>query len=123
LGLGFSKNKEVRNFLKGQEFLHKFGWKVINLVAQSIDRLYCVSQLYPSTNKQEKSSKMIYPFKIIQLLDRKMINSDTVLKMILFDNLSNNLSFIGSVGIVRILCLYTNIVLIKQYIDPELTRA
>jgi len=65
LSIGFSKNRGVRDFLEEQDFLHKFGWKVINLVAQSIDRLYCVSQLYSSTNKQEESSKITYTFKII----------------------------------------------------------
>ena len=56
---------------------------------------------------------MIYIFKIIWLLNRKVIDRDVVLKIRLFDDLSNNLSFTNGIDVVEILCLYANTMLIK----------
>jgi len=52
-----------------------------------------------------------------------MIDRDAVLKIRLFDDLSNSLSSIGSIRVVRILCLYVNAILIKQYVKTKSMRA
>ena len=52
-----------------------------------------------------------------------MIDRDAVLKIRLFNNLSNSLSSIGSIRIVKILCLHINIMLIRQYVKTKLIRA
>jgi len=51
-----------------------------------------------------------------------VIEWDAVLKTRLFDDLSNSLSSIGSIRVVRILCLYVNTMLIRQYIKIKSTR-
>ena len=51
-----------------------------------------------------------------------MIEWDAVLKTRLFDDLSNSLSSIDSIRVVRILCLYINTMLIRQYIKTKSTR-
>ena len=44
---------------EGARFSHKDRQNFINLFTQSISRLYQVSQLYPRTKEQEKSSRVI----------------------------------------------------------------
>ena len=47
----------------------------------------------------------MYIFKIIQSLDRNMIDREAVLVMMLFDNLSNNFNSIGEVSFMEIFIL------------------
>ena len=51
-----------------------------------------------------------------------MTGKNVVLKMMLFNDPLNSFSFIGKVGLVRILCFSANTVSMKQYINPELIR-
>ena len=52
---------------------------------------------------------MIYIFKVIWFPDRKIADKEVVLKMILFDNLSNNFNSTEDVDFVEILCFNTNV--------------
>ena len=51
-----------------------------------------------------------------------MIDKDAILEMILTDDLLNSFSSIDEVRLVEILYFSINIVLIKQYVDLELTK-
>ena len=51
-----------------------------------------------------------------------MTGKKAILKMMLFDNLSNSFSSIDIVREVGILCFYMKVVSTKQWIDSELTR-
>jgi len=55
-------NGDTNNVLaiiqEGARFFYKDKWKFINLIVQSISRLYLVSQLYPRTKEQEESSRV-----------------------------------------------------------------
>ena len=53
----------------------------------------------------------MYIFKIIQWLDGKVTDKNAVLEMMLFNNLSKNLSSTDNIKIVEI--FYINIILIK----------
>ena len=57
---------------------------------------------------------MMYIFKTIWWLDRKVMSREVVLKMILLDDLSNSFSFIRNIKVVEMLYFYMNIVLTKQ---------
>ena len=50
------------------------------------------------------------------------MNRNIVSEIRLFDRSLNNLSFASSINVVGILYFYTDIVLIKQCVEPELTR-
>ena len=60
--------------------------------------------------------------KFIQLLNKKAIERDVVLEMILLDNLLNSLSPINNIRKIGIKQVYANTVLIKQSVKLELTR-
>lgn len=60
--------------------------------------------------------------KFIQLLNRKAIERDVVLEMMLLDNLLNSLSPINNIRKIGIKQVYANTVLIKQSVKLELTR-
>ena len=60
--------------------------------------------------------------KFIQLLNRKVIERDVVLEMMLLDNLLNSLSPINNIRKIGIKQVYANTVLIKQSVKLELTR-
>ena len=60
--------------------------------------------------------------KFIQLLNKKVIERDVVLEMILLDNLLNSLSPINNIRKIGIKQVYANTVLIKQSVKLELTR-
>jgi len=56
---------------------------------------------------------MIYTFRIIQWPDEKVTDREAVSEIKLFDDLSNNFSSTGDVGVVRMLYFYANIILTK----------
>ena len=55
-GGGSSNGIALPEDIDGAGPLWTVGWKVIWLLDQSIDGLYCLSQLYPKTAEQEESS-------------------------------------------------------------------
>ena len=78
-------------------FSCKDGQKFINSFTQSISRLCQVSQLYPRTKKQEKSSRVTQKFRFIQSPVEKIIGKLAILKMVLFDELLNKQRATGGV--------------------------
>jgi len=82
-----------------------------------------MSQLYLRTRKQEELSRITYTFKIIQSLDRKAIDREVVLVIVLFDDPSNNFNFIDRVDFVEMLCFSINVKSIKQYMNLKFMRA
>ena len=82
-----------------------------------------MNQLYLRTRKQEELSRITYTFKIIQSLDRKAIDREVVLVIVLFDDPSNNFNFIDRVDFVEMLCFSINVKSIKQYMNLEFMKA
>ena len=82
-----------------------------------------MSQLYPRTKEQEKSSGMTYKSRFIQLLVEKIMGKLAILEMVLFDKLSNKQRATREFVEVFKWWVSTNLESIKQWVDSEPIRA